>query len=216
MKETAPKIGEPIKNINRNKEEYAAEFSEGCDSLKNLLCHLWDNNIETVACCAGHSYGTHYEKDTLFGRIKISEKAYLKSKSKGYYEVEAFSAPYLLFRCKEAQSVAKDIRKSLENQNLPFPVEVELDKWERIGIYNRAEPYDFQDTANRFFNAIQIAMDHALSINEREESKEISPKTVLKKSLHEQMIEADGRRIKKEDREQHGQRYNRREEPVIE
>lgn len=30
------------------------EFSEGNESLKKLLHYFYNNNIETIACCAGH------------------------------------------------------------------------------------------------------------------------------------------------------------------
>ena len=36
------------------KINYAEEFSEGSSALKKLLLKMWDNGIETYACCAGH------------------------------------------------------------------------------------------------------------------------------------------------------------------
>lgn len=37
------------------KLKYSEEFSEGSTSLKRLLLFLWDNKINTIACCAGHN-----------------------------------------------------------------------------------------------------------------------------------------------------------------
>lgn len=36
------------------KVNLAKEFSEGKQSLENFLLYLWQNNINTMACCAGH------------------------------------------------------------------------------------------------------------------------------------------------------------------
>ena len=35
-------------------EKRAIDFSEGNSSLKDVLLSLWNNGIETYACCAGH------------------------------------------------------------------------------------------------------------------------------------------------------------------
>lgn len=60
--------GEPIKlNLKKltikEKNQFAEDFSEGSKELKNLLLKMWDNGIETIACCAGHENGT--------GKLKI-------------------------------------------------------------------------------------------------------------------------------------------------
>ena len=36
------------------KLKYAIEFSEKNKSLEELLLYLWNNDINTIACCAGH------------------------------------------------------------------------------------------------------------------------------------------------------------------
>ncbi len=42
------------------KIKYAKEFCEGCKELESLLLFLWNNDINTKGCCAGH-----VEKNTL-------------------------------------------------------------------------------------------------------------------------------------------------------
>ena len=49
-----------------NKEKYAEEFSEGNLLLKKCLLNLWNNQIHTVGCCAGHE-----EKDNSVSYIGI-------------------------------------------------------------------------------------------------------------------------------------------------
>lgn len=47
----------PLSNfewIKKRKEGFAELFSEGSPNLKKLLLFLWENNIETIGCCAGH------------------------------------------------------------------------------------------------------------------------------------------------------------------
>lgn len=44
-----------MNEIFKNKELYAKEFSEGDIELEKLLLFLWKHEIETIACCAGHS-----------------------------------------------------------------------------------------------------------------------------------------------------------------
>ena len=41
--------------LSREKQQkYAIEFSEGSDDLRKLLLYMWQNGINTHACCAGH------------------------------------------------------------------------------------------------------------------------------------------------------------------
>lgn len=53
-------------------EKYAEQFSEGSPALKKLLLYLWQNDINTFACCAGHS------GDTKLGSfLMASNKPYI-------------------------------------------------------------------------------------------------------------------------------------------
>lgn len=44
----------PFDSVIKEKEQAITEFSEGSESLENLLTYCFDNNIETLSCCAGH------------------------------------------------------------------------------------------------------------------------------------------------------------------
>ena len=51
--------GQPISIDNLNKDDWiqaATDFSEGLDSLKQLLLCMWENGIKTFACCKGYHY----------------------------------------------------------------------------------------------------------------------------------------------------------------
>lgn len=43
--------------IKSDKQGFAEVFAEGSQELKNLLLFLWDNDIMTKGCCAGHRRG---------------------------------------------------------------------------------------------------------------------------------------------------------------
>ena len=55
--------------INKDKEKYAYEFSEGNHSLEKCLIKLWDEGFETIGCCGGH--GNH---ESYIG-FKLDDKA---------------------------------------------------------------------------------------------------------------------------------------------
>jgi len=57
------------KKSKKEKEEKATIFSEGSQELKDLLLYMWNNGINTYACCAGHGIRT-FE----FEGKKISER----------------------------------------------------------------------------------------------------------------------------------------------
>ena len=51
--------GQPIKleiaKLTKDEKNIMAEeFAEGSMALKRLLLKMWNNGIETYACCAGH------------------------------------------------------------------------------------------------------------------------------------------------------------------
>lgn len=56
-----------FKKSDKDKEKIADEFSEGNEYLKGALLSLWNSNIRTISCCAGH-----YQKVELPGYPTIS------------------------------------------------------------------------------------------------------------------------------------------------
>lgn len=54
-----------LDELKNNQENFAENFSEGNPNLKRLLLTLWDKNIETVGCCAGHELETGYENANI-------------------------------------------------------------------------------------------------------------------------------------------------------
>ncbi len=51
-----------FKEVLKEKQKYARIFSEGCPRLKDLLLKLWDVDIETLGCCAGHDDDESYRQ----------------------------------------------------------------------------------------------------------------------------------------------------------
>ena len=52
-------VVEDLTTLSRKKqEEYATTFCEGDENLKKLLLKMWENKIQTYACCAGHDPAT--------------------------------------------------------------------------------------------------------------------------------------------------------------
>lgn len=67
MRNITPVIKQEV--INKDKEKYAYEFSEGNHSLEKCLIKLWDEGFETIGCCGGH--GNH---ESYIG-FKLDDKA---------------------------------------------------------------------------------------------------------------------------------------------
>ena len=67
MRNITPVIKQEV--INKDKEKYAYEFSEGNHSLERCLIKLWDEGFETIGCCGGH--GNH---ESYIG-FKLDDKA---------------------------------------------------------------------------------------------------------------------------------------------
>ena len=64
-----------FKWIKKRREEFADLFSEENKNLKKLLLFLWDHNIETVGCCAGHydeyDYGLKFPYICLYAPERL-------------------------------------------------------------------------------------------------------------------------------------------------
>ena len=69
----------------KEKVTKAIEFSEGNRELLDLLLCLWNNNINTYACCAGHEVETVYEGE--------------------FYTATPSTSPYLMF---DARTIEDD------------------------------------------------------------------------------------------------------------
>lgn len=158
--------------IKNRKEEYADVFSEGSESLKKLLCYLWENNIETAACCTGHKREPRYTKKTIFGEKEIDEKTYLNPVKPGKYSCyEEYCSPYILLNGdNKSWAFAENIKTGLEKQNLEFSFYVEVDKLNRINIGQYK--YLNEENSNRFFDAVLVAVDHAFCIENKDVKKE--------------------------------------------
>lgn len=78
----------PFEVIKADMDAYAQVFSEGSEELKKLLLQMWDNNVETLACCTGHLSVPFYYKDSLFGQKRIEAEEYAEhSSSRRYHKV---------------------------------------------------------------------------------------------------------------------------------
>ena len=58
MKNSTTKVC--INDLIQQKEKFAKMFSEGNNNLEICLLKLWNNNIYTIGCCAGHSEKVPY------------------------------------------------------------------------------------------------------------------------------------------------------------
>ena len=67
MRNVTPTIKQDI--INKDKEKYAYEFSEGNHSLEKCLLKLWNEGFETIGCCRGH------DNHKAYIGLKLDEKA---------------------------------------------------------------------------------------------------------------------------------------------
>lgn len=89
----------PIEMTKDNREDFATVFSEGSESLKNLLLYLWDKDVETVACCTGHICKPLFKKKILWTETYISEREYQKNMHKKGYRVVWNDTPgYVYFK----------------------------------------------------------------------------------------------------------------------
>lgn len=186
------KVGFSFETIKSQKEAYAEVFSEGNSSLKKLLCHLWENDIETHACCAGHPGEIYYVKETLFGSKRIDEETFYNPEKHGrgkYYGHDTSYCAYIGIKCENAPLIAADIQATLEEQNMPIPFDVSYeDGW--VSIHQKH--FDGSAKSHQFFDAIYDAVDHVFGIGEKEIAKEQPQSKVSadKMSLEKQMQRA--------------------------
>lgn len=59
--------------IKSDKQGFAEVFAEGSQELKNLLLFLWDNDIMTKGCCAGHRRGLFPSKKEPHAYVVLLE-----------------------------------------------------------------------------------------------------------------------------------------------
>ena len=123
-------------------EKLATEFSEGSENMKNLLLFLWDNGINTFACCGGH--------DEI--EVEVDEDG-----SKFYDD----NRPYVTFDMKAlSDSRFKNILRGL--CKIPEVAELSVinDHYERYGLDPRKQMVlVFAEPASTTENVIRLFYD---------------------------------------------------------
>lgn len=97
---------------------FAKSFSEGNKSLEKLLLSLWDNNIQTHGCCAGHSEPSHhYYKDRgILPAVEITADEYYENiGQKKYHHREKMAPGYISFNTPELDVSQTEYKEILEN-----------------------------------------------------------------------------------------------------
>lgn len=133
----------PIEETKKDREGYANVFSEGSESLKELLLYLWEKDIETIACCTGHLCKPICNKKSLWTEIFGSKRIrYVLTDTTGY----------LAFRYSYANMhyAAYTLRKMI-NANSPVPAMVAWSE-DSLNIYMEY-PVNFI-VAEEFFQTI--------------------------------------------------------------
>lgn len=151
--------------IKKDGEVFAVIFSEGSISLKKLLLQLWAQNIETIACCTGHTMQTTYTKKTFWGEKHIRECEFLKNQNNKKYHWYIASRPgYLSFKLKNEENtsaIAHQIENLLKDKCPGVPCHVAFGMTD-IGIYmdHAVSKQKIED----FFSAVSDAIDQSLDL----------------------------------------------------
>ncbi len=126
----------PIEETKKDREEYANVFSEGSETLKELLLYLWGKDIATTACCTGHICKPLFKKKFLWTEIYVSEKEYLENQhKKGYRYVLTDTTGYLAFKYSyENMYHAAHTLREMINAKSPVPAMVAWSE-DSINIY---------------------------------------------------------------------------------
>lgn len=99
----------------RKKEENANLFCEGNEHLKKLLLKLWDNGIQTYACCAGHKDEENLNNDCYM----VSNNPYIYFEIKNLTEMQQQKLyNHLIMNCKKL-GVVSSFQLSIDN-NMGF------------------------------------------------------------------------------------------------
>ena len=95
----------------RKKEENANLFCEGNEHLKKLLLKLWDNGIQTYACCAGHKDEENLNNDCYM----VSNNPYIYFEIKNLTEMQQQKLyNHLIMNCKKL-GVVSSFQLSIDN-----------------------------------------------------------------------------------------------------
>lgn len=168
------KVGFPFEVIKANKEAYARVFSEGSAALEKLLLHLWNNDIETFACCVGHGYIPSYTKDTLFGPKVIDKEEYFAhARSLRYHFYFNEIRPYFVFIMPVELEALRDLKDKINEHLLreypQFPGHVSYKYDGHIGIHlNHCLS---KNEVERFFTAVSEALTKVLGLEHSKEKE---------------------------------------------
>ncbi len=177
--------------IKSDKQGFAEVFSEGSLELKKLLLHMWDNDIETVACCTGHKRESYYAKDTLFGEKRISENDYKKhASSSRYHHYHVYERGYFTIKLnadlEKLRVLSGDIQKRLEEFRPYIPCTVSHQQaygQNRITIH--LDKFVPKAERERFFSNVSNALSQVLELPQKDVTKTVSIKA--KESINEPM-----------------------------
>lgn len=169
------KVGFPFEVIKANKEAYAKVFSEGSPALESLLLHLWNNDIETHACCIGHINVPRYTKDTFWGSRSIGEEEYLAHKdSKRYHQFMMSSGAYFSFVLPVNNQILSEVRNEIDQLLLderPFlHCRASLNN---NGIVIRKHRYEYEAETERFFTTVSEVLTKVLGLEQSKDEEVI-------------------------------------------
>ena len=129
--------------------KYAEEFSEGSESLKNVLLNMWNKRIRTNSCCKGHDYETYYSVPYLSFEIDNNSRNLMNQ----LLSVEMMNGVDYSFYSRPDYS---RIDHSICMRNNTFEKEMEL-------INNLL--VDDKEVSNSFADDIYYLLNHSLSNN---------------------------------------------------
>ena len=189
------KVGFSFDDIKARKDDYATVFSEGSPALKNLLLHLWENDIETKACCTGHAGVQSFTKNTLFGQKAVDLEEWLAHKGSPRYHRWTKDTPaYFVYKTKpgeDAKEIGHQIQEELAKNCPHLPFFVSLNS-ENIEI--RLKHYVLPNKIEQFFTAITAATNQVLGLQLVTPSKELPSAAERKPSLSTIVAGAEAKR----------------------
>lgn len=171
------KVVSSFEAIKADKQGYADVFSEGSPALKNLLLHMWDNDIETFACCVGHIGTPYYTRDTINGPEEIDIDTYCKHLNSPEYHCNVQkSTGYFLVKVDgnsdKIQALGDDLKQRLAEVKPALPCRVMFGPPGTIGI-NMEHEYVSQAEKERVFSQLSDALSQTLGIPEQNKKHEL-------------------------------------------
>lgn len=158
--------------IKADKENFATVFAEGSHALKGLLLHMWDNNIETLACCTGHAGVPYYTKDTLFGQKEVDRQTYHEHYGSsryhcytrdraGYFSVKLDADP------DKIREMSQDLKQLLAQVKPALDCHVTHGNGV-LGIH--LNHYVRESEVERFFSSADSALSETLGIDQKDKN----------------------------------------------